>query len=203
MATDTSHETLPPAAPYTLVEETVVIGDRRFVQRELSLEGESRLLDVIGRILEALNAAGIDVAVTELMKDGMPNLAVIAALVRKIGDQGALLLAEAAALLLGNFPTHEDGTVNDDFAPHVRYIARNLSTPRFFGEIVARFLEQNDYRRVVAPFERLWGEMFPPKPTETPTPGPTPVPSTPSSPPDTARKTTSTARTRGVSSPVS
>jgi hypothetical protein len=191
MATDTSHETLPPAAPYTLVEETVVIGDRRFVQRELSLEGESRLLDVIGRILEALNAAGIDVAVTELMK------------VRKIGDQGALLLAEAAALLLGNFPTHEDGTVNDDFAPHVRYIARNLSTPRFFGEIVARFLEQNDYRRVVAPFERLWGEMFPPKPTETPTPGPTPVPSTPSSPPDTARKTTSTARTRGVSSPVS
>jgi len=130
--------------------------ERKYEQGELSIEGEARLLGQarkIGAILKDRNF-NLD-AISVMVNTGEPNWDVIFEAMTIVTEEVPRLIGESACVLLGVFPTLEDGTPNPEYEDHERFLRNALNTAKFVDMLMV-FVDQNDYKRLARPF---WGRV--------------------------------------------
>jgi hypothetical protein len=134
---------------------------RTFEQSELSIEGEARLVSLGRKLAVALGEMGytLDELASVLNDEERTDWQFIFEVLTKAADYVPDLAADFGTVLLGIYPTEEDGTPNGAFETDRRFL-RSALNMRTLVEMLQVFTVQNDYRRVLAPFGRtLSGTM--------------------------------------------
>lgn len=148
---------LPPITTWQL-RNVRTKESRAYDQSELSIEGEARLLTLVRDAGAKLNEDGFDwqalIDLFEPSKDmdwfgATKLLGVVAA---QLPD----VVAEAATIFLGVYPTNEDGSRNADFEGEKRFIKGAVKFTTFI-DMVKTFAEQNDYQRLADPIGAILG----------------------------------------------
>ena len=126
---------------------------RHYMQTELSLDGEAALIALAPKLGAILKDAGYTWADIYQLTDEKADIQwdEVARLVAHIARFAPALIAEATAVLLGIFPTDEDGQPNPTYETELAHIRRAMNVARFV-EMVRIFMAQNDYARMLAPF---------------------------------------------------
>jgi len=152
---------IPPSVEWTL-RNARTKDVRVYEQSELSIEGEARLIVLGRRLGDVLTEGGYswndipDVLGDESRAgDWAKGVEMVTYLAQYAPD----LIAEAATVLLGVYPTNEDGSRNADYESERVFLRGALNVTRFV-DMVRIFIAQNDYQRLIAPFSQtLAGAM--------------------------------------------
>ena len=147
----------PPAVELTLrnprTQET-----RTFVQSELTIEGEARLLALVQQTAQGLSETAFPWDKLSIMFDPAVtgiDWPVAAEMLGIISTQLPDVVAEAATIFLSLYPQNEDGSRNPAYDVDKRFLRSSLNFARFY-DLVITFTKQNDYMRLASPFaERL------------------------------------------------
>jgi len=159
---------------------------RTFVQTELPIEGEARMLGLVRQIGETLKDKAFDWERLGGMLDrGDLEWDFILQSIHLVEEEGPQFVVDSAAILLGVYPTNEDGSANQSYEADKAFIRGSINTD-LWTRMLRTYADQNDYQRMVRPFwERLRPTII--LPGDQPSgPG-----STTSSTPDTATPDTS------------
>ena len=175
---------------------------RLYEQTELTIDGEMALIALGNRAFSSLTATGYDISrLGDIFPDEMHvqdiNWGAVTDLLSAIASAAPPLIAEAAAVLVGIFPTDENGARNPNYADEVSFLRSSIGLADFV-EMLETFLSQNDIERLRRPFERAmrtfleYGARAVP-----PAAQPSPEPSNSSLPTATERPAKSRGGTRG------
>lgn len=173
---------------------------RTYEQSELTIDGEAQLLSLMARVLRTLAAKGFPFErVLEVTHDdGSIDMDVIGELLPQILMEVPEFASESAVIMFGIFPVDEEGKQNAEYDTTKRLLRRSIKFTSWL-EMIELFLQQNDYRRLAAPFMlalmRIVKQSVQAAPTETPevVSPPSEEPSEPSSPPSTSSSAKDTA----------
>lgn len=127
--------------------------ERVFVQSELSIEGEARLVGLGRKIAAILAAAGYtfeqvkDLFTNEEQTDWLRILNMIADASESMPD----LVADAATVFFNIYPTTEEGAPNPDYEIDRRYLRGSLNLSKM-EQVIEVAAAQNDYARLLGPF---------------------------------------------------
>ncbi len=160
MTIEATSAAIPPTFEWTLYNrrrsET-----RTYIQQELTIDGEARLVQMGTKIGAVLADGGYTWADLWDLTDERNDIdwVEVSKMVGHLSQFAPDLVADAATVMLGVFATDEDGRPEPDYHDHVRFIRGAINVSRFV-DMVRVFLAQNDYARVLAPFSRsLSGTM--------------------------------------------
>lgn len=139
-------------------------GGKTYVQEELSIYGEIRLAQVLaGKAVELINDGFPVERLADVVKtdpksgEEIPDLALIADLAQQALGIAPSLAVDTSLVMLGVFPKFEDGTPN----PEYDELRVALQEPKgglkfsMWVDMVETFAQQNDLKRLVAPFLKL------------------------------------------------
>lgn len=132
--------------------------ERHYEQSELSIEGEARLLGIARQAGDVLTAADFDWdRLTEMFEPGKPmDWPYVFRLLDLVIERAPDIITDMALVLLGIFPTTEDGQPNPQYNDERAFIRGAVNTSRF-SAMLQVFADQNDYRRLAGPF---WNRLF-------------------------------------------
>ena len=148
----------PPSVPVTLrnprSEEV-----REYIQTELTIEGEARLLGLVHETAAKLNDAGFPWdQLGPLFDEREPMDWVMATdLLARVATVAPDAITDAVTIFLGIYPTNEDGSRNADYEDERRFI-RSAVKFATFVDMVKTFAEQNDYQRLADPIGAILGQ---------------------------------------------
>ena len=126
--------------------------ERTYRQTELAIEGEARMLGLAHKAGSILKDRAFNFEdLVAMVDDGQPRWKAILDAIGIIVEEAPGLIAEAALVLLGIYPTNLDGTPNREFDDHERFIRATVSSAKFF-DMMRVFVTQNDYQRMAGPF---------------------------------------------------
>ncbi len=151
------------------------IEERTYEQRELSIEGEARLLGMARQIGVVLKESDVNLAqFSDMVKTGNPDWQVIFDALTLIVEHAPRLLAETVLTLLGIFPTLDDGSPNTKYDDDVKFIRATVNTAKVH-DMARVFVEQNEYERIARPFWNRFVNEAESEPTESTRTGASPA----------------------------
>lgn len=191
MAEESNGKGPPAIVQWKLAPPRSPSSERVYEQATLSLDGEARLLGLAGELAVKLKDSGVDwQRVDKLFDDPLGDPAYVMELIGVVTEVAPESIAEFCLVCFGVYPTDEDGRPDAAYLEHKKFVrsAVNLSK---VADIVAVFVEQNDYARLARPFAARWRGLTETGraalPTRTPTDEPSPPPAPSSSKPATVR----------------
>lgn len=127
--------------------------ERTYYQTELSIDGEVFLLGIIQKAGEVLVANGVTPAEFAALEteSGEVDWQKALVLLTRVAHEAPALMSESCAVILGYYPTREDGTRDPEWDPTVKWLRGAINVTRWIT-MVQVFLAQNDYQRLAAPF---------------------------------------------------
>lgn len=134
---------------------------RTFEQSELTIEGEARLIGLARKFGAVLEDAGYSFGdlgefFDETKEVDWPKAL---SLIERVSQFAPDLIADALTVLLGIYPTNEDGTPNGDFED-TRLFLRGAVNIAHLSDIIRVFVSQNEYARLIGPFSATLSEAM-------------------------------------------
>lgn len=126
---------------------------RSYVQTELSIDGEVRIVQLAASLVQSLDEQGfpwkelLDV----VNEEGDWNWPKLAELLTLASSQAPEMVTESTCIAFGIHPLNEDGTRNEKYHDEKLFIRKNVHFANWF-DYVQTFMAQNDYERMVRPF---------------------------------------------------
>lgn len=178
-------------------------GDRRYVQTELTIDGEIKLLQLVGRTVQRIGedefpwSRLVDVFDEETETTNVP---LAAELVTRALVYVPSFAVDSALILFGVFDVDENNKPNPEFDEHKAHLRKHIRVADWV-ELLVEFFEQNDYKRLIAPFAQVVKTAMRPYLEPLPTASEATSKDSPDSPkPDSAGPKKSRADTRIASS---
>jgi hypothetical protein len=143
------------------------VGDderRTFVQQELTLDGETQLFGLVAEAVPRMQGAGFPFdRIMEIFPDeenqfGPEAISAVAEMAQTLAVIAPDLVTRAAAVTLGIFPKDIDGKPNRHYDEQVGFLRQSMHTADVV-EMFETFVEQNDVKRLQAPFVILWEKV--------------------------------------------
>lgn len=127
--------------------------ERTFYQSELTIDSEAALMGLASRVIGELAERGIPISsIGTLMSDaGEIDWPKVTGLLSQASPMIPQMASEVAAILCGYSPVNEEGRPAEDWTPTVAFMRGAISIP-ILVEMLQVFTEQNDYKRLSAPF---------------------------------------------------
>jgi len=134
---------------------------RSYVQSELALDGEARLVGIATKVGAVLTEGGYTWGDLYDLTDENRQIdwAELSKMVSHLVQFAPDLISETAGVFLSVYPTDEDGVPDPTYSDQVKFIRGALNVARFV-DMVRVFMQQNDYARVLAPFSRTLSETM-------------------------------------------
>ena len=143
---------------------------RTYEQRELTIDGEMQLFSLLSRTVVRLRATGFeferlgevfvnpegDTPEEAAAAKGTIRWDTAAVLIGQAAEVAPGAIAQLAALLLGIFPVDHQGVRNPGFADEVGFLREHIKMADVM-EMLETAAEQNDVRRLTAPFAKARG----------------------------------------------
>ena len=169
MPTPADSGPIAPVVEWQLKSKGAEGETRTYEQSELSIEGEARLLGMARKIGAVLKDADFDLGKVSNMIDSTDPVDwdIILDGVALVVENAPDLVGESTLILLGIFPTDEDGSPNPAYAEHLIFIKRTVNTAKF-SDMLRVFIAQNDYERIARPLWNRFAQAATPTPTPTP-----------------------------------
>jgi hypothetical protein len=154
-APDLGSAIFPGAVEHTLVNKRT--GEQRqFVQTELSIEGEARLLALVRDIGARLTQSEFPWdLLADLFSDQTAPLDWDKALnlLGSVAEVAPDAVVESSLILFGIFPTNDDGTRNPEYEDARRFLLKAVTVTRW-TDLIKVYIEQNEYQRMADNFGR-------------------------------------------------